>query len=75
MAETTIWGHIADLIKTEKIKDFQEFISEEVLNQVLLVKKSIDDPEKLKPYFDALNQKVPYHEIRIALSVIELKGL
>ncbi|NPA36250.1 MAG: DNA helicase RecQ [Chlorobi bacterium] len=69
--ETTIYSHIAHLLKKDSDIDVFEFITKEELNEVKNAKQKIVDTTRLKPYFEHFNGKIPYGKIRIALSYLD----
>ena len=73
--ETTIYSHIAYLYINKKIGSMSSLVSDE---EVQLVKKAIEitgESKALKPLFDYLQERIPYHKIRLALAVLERKRL
>ncbi len=71
LQETTIYSHMANLLKTNSDIDVFSLITKEELDKVAEAKKKIVDTTKLKPYFDYFNGDVGYGKIRIALSYLE----
>jgi len=69
--ETTVYSHIAHLIKQEKNIGVFEFLTENELKKIAGAKDVIGDTSKLKPYFEMLNEEIPYGKIRIGLSYLE----
>jgi ATP-dependent DNA helicase RecQ len=71
LQETTIYSHMANLLKTKSDIDLFSLITREELDKVAEAKKKIVDTTKLKPYFDYFNGEVGYGKIRIALTYLE----
>ncbi len=71
LQETTIYSHMANLLKSNSDIDVFNLITQEELDKVAEAKKKIEDITKLKPYFDYFNGDVGYGKIRIALSYLE----
>ncbi len=72
---TTIYSHIAQCYEEEKDINIYDFVSEEVVNQIKPIYSDLITEGKLKPFFEALNEEVPYHEIRLALAVIKRRAV
>lgn len=68
---TTIYSHIAKLYQDNRIKSIDAFVTKEQVAQVKKAFKVLENEEKLKPYYDYLEEKVPYHIIRLSLSVLK----
>lgn len=69
--QTTIYSHIAKLYEDNRIASIDAFVSKE---QIALVKKAslvLDNEEKLKPLYEYLEEKIPYHIIRLSLSALK----
>lgn len=73
---TTIYSHIAKLYLDNHIESIDTFVSKEQIEQVKKASLALNDEDKLKlkPYFDYLEEKVPYHIIRLSLSAIKKHG-
>lgn len=66
----TIFSHLSQLYSEGKDVDLAKFISPKVLEKVKKAFEENDRKFELKPIFDKLHELVPYHEIRIALTLI-----
>jgi ATP-dependent DNA helicase RecQ len=71
LQETTIYSHIAHLIKKGEDIDVAVFLSSDELRRIEEAKGKIGDTTKLKPYFEMFNGEIPYGKIRIGLSFLE----
>lgn len=71
LQETTIYSHMAYLLKNNNDIDLFDFITREELDSIAKAKSMIKDTTKLKPYFDYFNGDVDYGKIRVALSYLE----
>lgn len=67
LSETTVFSHIAHLVKINKISDVSPFVSKDNQNKVLQYLKKNPEEKQLKPIFEALDNEVPYGEIRVVL--------
>lgn len=68
---TTIYSHLASLFEEGKIDDFKELISHEEILKVKNIISKMNGEIKLKPVFESLNEEIPYHKIRLALSYLK----
>lgn len=69
--QSTIYSHVAKLYEDNRIASIDAFVSKE---QIALVKKAslvLDNEEKLKPLYEYLEEKIPYHIIRLSLSALK----
>lgn len=73
--ETTIYSHIAKLFIEGEIKSLDDYISKSEIEKVKEASKVLDNEERLKPYFDYFEEQVPYHIIRLGLTVLKKDGV
>ena len=66
----TIISHLCKCYLDGKPVSLDQFISADELAQVKAQKTLLGDPQELKPYFEALNEQIPYERIRIALTLL-----
>jgi ATP-dependent DNA helicase RecQ len=69
--ENTIYSHIALLYVRDEINSIDKFIQE---SDLVLVKNAVEqtgEKKQLAPLFQFLEEKVPYHIIRLCLAQIE----
>lgn len=69
----TIFSHLAKLYLDGHNINLEKYTTPEVLTQVENAKKTLKNEVALKPYFEFLEEKVPYEQIRIALTILERK--
>ncbi|QSS97011.1 DNA helicase RecQ [Psychroflexus sp. ALD_RP9] len=70
---TTINSHIAKLFSEGKLTFIEDYVTKTELEEINLVLKKLDDDSKLKPIYEALNEKIEYGKIRIALAYFNKK--
>lgn len=66
-SRSTIIDYLADFIARENIDDISPWIAEETYRKVAEAAKQVGT-ERLKPIFIALEEKVPYDEIRLVVA-------
>jgi len=71
LSVTTIYSHFASLYKNNYEIDLNQFITDEEKNKVLKARKELSNTESLKDIFTHLEEKIPYHTIRLALTIAE----
>ncbi len=69
--ETTIYSHLAKLYLENRINSLEDFITKDEISQIKKAYYSLNKEEKLKPYFDYFEEKVPYHIIRLGLTILQ----
>ena len=69
----TIFSHLSKLYLEGKDISLDQFITADVLKMVQNAKKVLKNEMTLKPYYEFLGEKVPYEEIRIALTILQKK--
>ena len=67
-------NHIARLYLVWKEIDIYEYVSKETVEKIRQAKKELNNPDKLKPYFDYFEEKIDYAQIRLGLAVLERGG-
>jgi ATP-dependent DNA helicase RecQ len=72
---TTVFSHLATAVSVGKELDVSAFLEESDIERVLSAAKAIGESQKLRPIFDRLEESIPFHRIRLALSVIERDSL
>ena len=73
VAETTIYSHIAKLFEDGQLTSIEKYITSDEIHQIKEAKQEIEketgeELQQLKPLFLALEEKIGYGKIRIALS-------
>ncbi|HAJ82581.1 DNA helicase RecQ [Zunongwangia profunda] len=71
LSEITIMSHLLKLYDEGESIDLNQFIGKADLDAVRKAKKTLGDPDKLKPYFEHFEEAIPYNAIKIALKIIE----
>jgi len=69
----TIFSHLSKLYLEGKEVSLDEFIDASTIKLVANAKKVLKNETALKPYFEFLGEKVPYEQIRIALTILQKK--
>lgn len=70
LSMTTIFSHLAKLYSDGKDIDLSIFVSEEEVQKVREAFLEIKSTSSLKPYFEYLEEKIPYYKIRLGLTII-----
>jgi len=70
LKQETIFSHLCKLYFDGKDVDIMQFITESELAAVTEAHKKIQDFTSLKPYFEFLDSKLPYHKIRVGLTLL-----
>lgn len=66
----TVYSHLSQLYSEGKEVSLAKFVSPEIIEKVKVAFDKNERKFELKPIFEALDEEVPYHEIRIALALI-----
>ncbi|MEM7102438.1 MAG: DNA helicase RecQ [Bacteroidota bacterium] len=67
----TIFEHLHKLYQSGEDIEVHKFISEQELRQIAHAVKATQNNSKLKDLYDDLNQEIPYHKLRFALSYLK----
>ena len=67
----TIFSHLAKQYKDGAKVDLEQFVTKDEVKLIGKAKKELNSPDQLKPYYEHLEEKVDYHKIRIALTILE----
>lgn len=70
LSENTIYQHLAKLFEEGKPVDLNKFVSEYEVNQVKTIRKKLSNTNQLKPIYEALEGKLDYRKIGLALSLL-----
>ena len=73
LTRSTVAGHLADFIQLEKPKSIAAWVPKERFDRIAAAAKA-SGTAFLKPIFLALNEEVPYDEIRAVIAFVELTG-
>ena len=66
----TIYGHLAKLYQEGYDIDVQQFVTDEEIGMVKQARKDRKNSTSIKELFDYLEQRVPYHKIRLAMAYL-----
>ncbi len=67
---TTIYSHLSQLYSEGKDIDLAQFVTDETKEKVKIAFNKLDRKMELKPIYEHLQEEVPYHEIRLSLTLI-----
>lgn len=67
LSEDSIYGHFIKMHELGSEINMQQFISSEEIKQINDAKAKLENPETLKPYFEYLEEKMPYWKIKLGL--------
>lgn len=71
LTTTTVISHLCTLVKKGKSIDLSEHVSNSEIKEVEQILKKVDYEGALKPIYEALEKKLSYEKIRLALAVLE----
>ena len=74
MAQSTVASHLVKLFEDGEAIDLTQFVDKAQINRVFDAVKSTKVTDRLTPIFEALNQEVPYEDIRFSLGILEREG-
>lgn len=74
LQSSTIMGHLVKKYEAGAQIDLHQFVSTEELTSIKKLREELGDPIELKPYFEALEEKVPYGKIRVSLAILNKEG-
>lgn len=74
LQSSTIMNHLIKMYDNGARIDLHDFVMKEDLVKVRKLKDDLGNPSELKPYFEALNETVPYEKIRVALAILNKEG-
>ncbi len=69
----TIFSHLSKLYLEGKDINLDQFTTPETIKKVANAKKVLNNEMALKPYFEFLEEKIPYEQIRVALTILQKK--
>ncbi len=70
---STVLNHLIKIYENGGEIDMHQFLEKHVLASVKRLKEELGSPNELKPYFESLDEEVPYEQIRVALSILNRK--
>ena len=75
LSETTVYSHLAQLYSDGEDIDLNKFIDKNLKSTIISFWKELGKPNELKAVYLGLEEKVPYHQIRIALTLHKKEDL
>jgi len=73
--ETTIYSHIAKLYLEGEIKSLDAYITKDQADKIREASKKLNNERKLKPYYEYFKEQIPYHIIRLGLTILDKEGV
>ena len=73
IAEATILSHLVTAFEKDKSVDLLKLIDVSDLTAIEKAKKTVEDPSKLRSFYQHFDEQMPYSTIKIALSLLEEK--
>jgi len=70
LKQETIFSHLCKLYFDGKDVNIQQFITQTEQAAIIEAHREIQDSTSLKPYFEFLDSKLPYHKIRVGLTLL-----
>jgi ATP-dependent DNA helicase RecQ len=67
----TVYSHIAYLFEKGEPVDISPYISDQEINRISPAWYKLGKPDKLKELFEHFEQKIPYHQLRLAIAFIK----
>jgi ATP-dependent DNA helicase RecQ len=67
LSEDSVYGHFIKMHQLGETFDFSQFISSEEIQQIRDAKKTLENPDALKPYFEYFKEKMPYWKLKLGL--------
>ena len=74
LAQSTVASHLVKLFEDGETVDLHQFVDDAKVNRVFDAVKSTKIADRLTPIFEALNQEVPYEDIRFSLGILQREG-
>ena len=71
IAEATILSHLVTAYEKDQSVDLNKLIDKSDLKAVEKAKKEVEDPSKLRSFYEHFDAEMPYSTIKIALSLLE----
>ena len=73
MQTETIYGHLLKAHQLGEAIDLHQFITSEEIKTIEKARKTLEEAEGLRPYFDHFQEQVPYWKIKFGLYFLEQK--
>ncbi len=74
LAASTIYSHLINLYNENEAIDLNRFISKADLEAIKKAKKSLENPETLKEYYEHFEESIDYWSIKICLMILDETG-
>ncbi len=74
LAEGTIYSHLFKLYNAGKNVNLHQLIDKNDLDSIRKAKKTLENTEALKPYFEHFEEAIPYNTIRIGLAILKAEA-
>ena len=71
---STILNHLVKKYEDGAEIDLHQFVSTKEMASIKKLREELGNPNELKPYFEALEENVPYEKLRVALAILNKKG-
>jgi len=73
MKTETIYGHLLKAHQLGEVIDLHQFITFEEIKTIEKARKTLKNPEGLRPYFDHFEEQMPYWKIKFGLYILDQK--
>ncbi|MCB0452013.1 MAG: DNA helicase RecQ [Aequorivita sp.] len=67
LSEDSVYGHFIKMHQLGTDINFSQFITSKEIQQIKTARKTLENPEALKPYFEFFEEKIPYWKIKLGL--------
>ncbi|MCB0468547.1 MAG: DNA helicase RecQ [Aequorivita sp.] len=67
LSEDSVYGHLIKMHQLGTDINFSQFITSKEIQQIKTARKTLENPEALKPYFEFFEEKIPYWKIKLGL--------
>ena len=71
---STILNHLVKKYEDGAEIDLHQFVSTNEMASIKKLREELGNPNELKPYFEALEENVPYEKLRVALAILNKEG-
>ena len=71
---STILNHLVKKYEDGAEIDLHQFVSTKEMASIKKLREELGNPNELKPYFEALEENVPYEKLRVALAILNKEG-
>ncbi len=66
---TTVYSHLAMLYANGEDLDLDKYVNKNIQNIVIEKWHELNQPKELKAIYEALDEKIPYHQIRLSIAI------